>query len=299
MKGKAISLTTAFLLLASVFTASFAASQEQTVSGTATVSAVPYPPEVQLVVPTDTTWTPYAWTTVTVTVRDEDMNLQNIYLMAYEGSLDNTASDDARNHYTWVASKTEAGWSFSCPLDGAYIDTTGCSVTEDSNAKTYTAVFKVRVAKTAAPGTWDLYARGVDSQNADSYLENAGAVTVAVYLELSLDDTTATFSGAQGQTVGASENPTVATVTANTNFNIDVKGAGNWSGPGTLSLSTTKADQDGSAPYDLSLSTSWQSLWSGVGYGEGVTRNIYWFLEIPVDATPGNYTNTLYVRVST
>jgi hypothetical protein len=293
---KKISVFVLVLLLSSVCLAPLVFSEEQQVSGSAVVSAVPYPPIVQSIVPSVTEWTPYSWVTVTVTVQDQDMNLENIYLMAYESSLDNTAPDSTRNHYTWTASKSGGSWQFSCPLGSAFIDTAGCSVQEDSQTKTYTATFKVRVAKTAAPGNWDLYASAVDSQDGYDYLENANAISVAVYLEMTLNRSTLTFSGTQGQSVIASESPVTATVTANVSFNLQVRAAGNWvSGGNTMPASATKAKGEGDW---ASVSTTYQNVWTNVSYGEDVQKNIEWRLDIPSDAVPGTYTNTFYVRVS-
>jgi|GEM_PF-5584431 len=265
-------------------------------AGTANVSEVQLAPEVQSVVPTDTEWIPYSWTTVTVKVYDWNMNVTDITLMAYEASLDNTASDDTRNHYTWVASKSEGTWTFSCPLGSAYIDTDGCSVQEDSDEKTYTATFKVRVAKTAAPGDWDLYASAVDSTDMYDYLENANAVTVQVYLEMQLSTNTLTFIGQQGQQVYANQSPMTVTVTTNQNFDIQVKAAGDWSSDGnSMPASATKAKGEGDW---VSLSTSYQNVWTNVSYGEDIQKNIEWKLDIPIETVPGTYTNTFYVRIS-
>ena len=293
---KKISAFVLAFLLSSVCLAPLVFSEEQQVSGSAVVSAVPYPPMVQSIDPSVTEWTPYSWVTVTVTVQDLDMNLTDITLMAYEASLDNTASDDTRNHYTWVASKSEGTWTFSCPLGSAYIDTDGCSVQEDSDEKTYTATFKVRVAKTAAPGDWDLYASAVDSQDGYHYLENANAISVAVYLEISLSASTLTFSGQQGENVTASESPVTATATANVNFDLQVKAAGDWSSDGnSMPASATKAKGEGDW---VSLSTSYQNVWTNVSYGEDIQKNIEWKLDIPIETVPGTYTNTFYVRIS-
>ncbi|MEM1689929.1 MAG: DUF2341 domain-containing protein [Candidatus Hadarchaeales archaeon] len=263
-------------------------------SGSASISEYPWTPDVQSVVPADTAWTPYVWTTVTVTVWDGNMNLSSITLMAYESSLGSGDPDSTRNHYTWQATKSEGTWSFSCPLGSAYIDTTGCSVSEDANTKTYTATFKVRVAKTAAPGTWDLYASATDDTNLYDYLENANAVTVQVYLEMALSTNTLTFLGMQGQSVYASQSPMTVTVTSNQNFDIKVKAAGDWvKGADTMPASATKAIGETT----VSLSTAYQNVWSNVQYGEDVAKQIQWRLDIPADAVPGDYTNTFYVRV--
>jgi phage baseplate assembly protein gpV len=252
--------------------------------------------QVQKVFPVEKLWTPYIWENVIVVVTDNDMDLENIHLMAYENSLDNTAPDSTRNHYTWVASKSGGSWQFSCPLGSTYIDTAGCSVQENSQTKTYTATFKVRVAKTAAPGSWDLYARAVDENKNENYLENAYAISVAAYLEMTLSSDQLTFTGYPGQSIPASQNPLTVSVTSNTYSNIQVKAAGDWVSNGnTILAGATKARGEGDW---ISLSTSYQNVWTNITCGEGVQKDIEWRLDIPSDAVPGTYTNTFYIRVS-
>jgi hypothetical protein len=113
---------------------------------------------------------------------------------------------------------------------------------------------------------------------------------------MTLNKSTLTFSGTQGQSVTASESPVTATVTANVSFNLQVRAAGNWvSGGNTMPASATKAKGEGDW---ASLSTTYQNVWTNVSYGEDVQKNIEWRLDIPSDAVPGTYTNTFYVRVS-
>jgi len=115
-------------------------------------------------------------------------------------------------------------------------------------------------------------------------------------LEISLSASTLTFSGQQGQSVNASESPVTATVTANKDFYLEVKAAGNWvKGADTMPASATKAKGEGDW---VALSTTYQAVWSNVSYGEDVQKQIQWRLDIPADAVPGDYTNTFYVRVS-
>ena len=286
-----------FLLLSVLAVPSvFPAEQERTISGQVEVlEFVRYPPSVLKVSPDETAWTPYAWQTVTVVVYENEMDLQYIYLMAYENVLDNAAPDNKRCHYTWVASKSEGTWTFSCPLGSAYIDTDGCSVQENENENIYTATFKVRVAKVAIPTNWNLYARAVDNVPLDHHLENANAVTVQVYLEMDVSTDTLSFSGYPGQNVSPSQGPTSVTTTTNLAFKIGVKVAGDWVSDGnSMPASATKAIGETT----VSLSTTYQNVWSNVSYGEGVQKNIEWRLDIPSDAVPGTYTNTFYVRVN-
>jgi hypothetical protein len=82
-------------------------------------------------------------------------------------------------------------------------------------------------------------------------------------------------------------------VTSNTYSNIQVKAAGDWSGPTTLPASVTKAQ----GATTVSLSTTFQNVYTGVPYGETVNRNINWVLEAPPGAPIGIYTNTFHVRI--
>ena len=288
-----------FLLLSVLAVPSvFPAEQEKTISGEAQVlEFVHYPPSVLKVSPEETAWIPYVWQTVTVVVYENEMDLQYIYLMAYENVFDNTDPDSTRNHYTWVASKGEGAWTFSCPLGSVYIDTSGCSVQEDPSENIYTATFKVRVAKVAIPTNWDLYARAVDNVSLDDHLENANAVTVQVYLEMDVSTNTLSFVGYPGQNVSPSQGPTSVTTTTNVAFKIGVKVAGDWVSDGnSMPASATKARGEGDW---VSLSTSYQSVWVNITYGENIQKDIEWRLDIPDGIASGTYTNTFYVRVET
>ncbi len=269
------------------------------VGGTGTLPATAnlLPPvgviQVQQVSPAEKLWTPYTWENVIVVVTDNDMNLENVYLMAYENSLDNTAPDNIRDHYTWLASKVGGNWQFSCLLGSAYIELGTCSVIENHETKTYILIFDVRLAKTAAPGSWDLYARAVDENKNENYLENTNAILVAAYLEMTLSADQLTFTGYPGQSIPASQNPLTVSVSSNLSFDIQVRAAGNWSGPSTIPANATKA----TGAVTVSLSTSFQDVYTGVSYGETVNRNIDWILEAPPGASIGTYTNTFYVRI--
>jgi hypothetical protein len=85
-------------------------------------------------------------------------------------------------------------------------------------------------------------------------------------------------------------------VTSNTYSNIQVKAAGDWVSNGnTILAGATKARGEGDW---ISLSTSYQNVWTNITCGEGVQKDIEWRLDIPSDAVPGTYTNTFYIRVS-
>jgi hypothetical protein len=255
------------------------------------------PPEV-LACTTPSSVDPNSAFDVKITVRDYNKlsDIKEVWVVLYSSSVGRGDSDSARNHYTfkWVR---DVGFTEVGPgPDNEHLVVSGCSAGND-NLTTDNWTFRIKLGKVAEPTTWNVWAKAVETLDNQDNETFASKFTVNIYLELSLDDTALTFSGLQGETLAASQNPTVTTVTANVDFDIQVKGAGDWSGPGTLLLSNTKADKDGSSPYDLDISTSWQNLWTGVGWGEEVQKNIYWFLTVPMNTTPGDYTNTMYVRV--
>ncbi|MEM1704409.1 MAG: hypothetical protein QW623_01450, partial [Candidatus Hadarchaeales archaeon] len=245
----------------------------------------------------------------TVTNANDRLAFDGTYLYMIRGATDSsfwryratilepTYSNNARFSYTWLANKSNGTWEFSCPTGSPYIDPAGSSMVENSQTKSYITTFKVRVAKTAVPGSWDIAVRVTDKFGLQSELKRTDAIIMAVYLEMSVDKSTLTFSGKQGESVYASESPITATVTANENFYLEVKAAGDWvKGADTMPASATKAKGEGDW---VALSTTYQAVWSNVSYGEDVQKQIQWRLDIPADAVPGDYTNTFYLRIKT
>ncbi|MEM2300344.1 MAG: hypothetical protein QXI28_03975 [Candidatus Hadarchaeales archaeon] len=294
---KGVSLLLGLLISISMIPAVLSQDQEQQVSVQVEIWEIPYyPPSVLMVSPENVEIIPNIWSNIVVVVYDNEMNLENIYLMAYENSLDNAAPDNVRNHYTWVASKSTGTWRFSCPLGANYIDNINSSVQENPTENTYTAIFRVKLARIAASGFWDLYVRAVDNVGLDNYLENINAIMVQVYLEMSLSTYTLSFSGYKGQSVYATQSPMTVTVSSNRNFAIKVKAAGNFTSNGNI-IPASAAKAIGEE--EVSLSTTYENVWKNVSYGESVQRQIQWRLDIPSNVVAGNYTNTFYVRVET
>ena len=236
---------------------------------------------------------------VRVEVRDNDnlSNVNEVWLVLYSGSVALGDPDNTRNHYTF---KWVRGVGFSEVGPGAaneHLNVAVSTVGNDSLTRdNYT--FRVKLGKVAEPTTWNVWARVIDAAGTQDNRTFTGSFTVNPYIELSLDDASLSFSGAPGETVGAGANPTIATVTSNYDFNLEVRVAGDWTyGAYSFGAENTKADADGVAPYDLDLTSTGQALYTNVGWGSGVTRDVYWFLTIP-SVPPGTYSNTLYVRVS-
>jgi len=237
---------------------------------------------------------------VQIEVRDNDglSDIDEVWLKIYENTLSQGDPDNARNHYTfkWVRGE---GFSEVGPdnVDENHIVKASCSAGNDA-LTTDNWTFAVKLGKTASPNnSWNVYVSVTDNSNASDNSTFSNEFSVNLYLSVTLDDTALSFSGAPPSTVSASENPSVLTITSNQNFKIDVKLDNDpWVG-GDISASDTKADKDGSEPYDLSLSTAYQTLYSSVGWGEAVEKSIYWFVSIPLETSEGDRTNKFWVRV--
>lgn len=238
---------------------------------------------------------------VKVEVRDNDYisDVDEIWLKIYASAKGEGDADSVRDHYTftWVRG---TGFSEVGPGTGEHINEGSCQAGNDANT-TDNFKFNIVLGKTACPGNWDVWAKVVDSASEEDSEEFLAKFSVNEYSSLSIDDATLTFSGNPGETdKAASENPTVCTIDSNTDFKIQVKLSGDWSGSvygGSIPMANTYADQDGSSPYTVTLTAGYQDLWPSVGWGEGVARDCYWFLDFPVPLRDDVYSTTMYLNV--
>ena len=188
----------------------------------------------------------------------------------------------------------------SDPTQGGATSTPGVVVGNDV-VTTDNFLFNITLGVTASPNnSWNVWAKVIDSASAQDSEEFADKFSVNEYTSLSIDDAALTFSGNPGgMGEAASENPTLATASANVDFTIQVKLSMDWSGSthgGSIAMANTHADQNGSSPWNLDLSAVYQNLWS-VGWGEDVQRDCYWFLDFPLPLRDDVYSTTFYVSV--
>ena len=240
-------------------------------------------------------WIPFGWYDVMISIEDEGMNLENVYFVLHENSVSSSAPDNVRNHYTWLASKVSESWQFSSLCDSRFIDSENCSAIENLQENSYMLILRIRVSKIAAPGNWNLLIYLKDNETENS-LENKNAITVQIYIEMFLSTEKLTFAGGQGENVDAIESPLIVTVTTNQSFNVGVRAVSDWtSNEHTISVSATKVKGEGNW---ISLSTTYQIIWSSVSYGENVQKSIEWRFNIPSNAAPGLYINAFKINVS-
>jgi len=184
-------------------------------------------------------------------------------------------------------------------INGFYYLLLENSTIGDNTLTTDNWTFVIKLGKVASPTNWNVWAQVVDNSNAQDNEVFVNKFSVNQYLSVSYNYTMLSFSGLPNQTVGASQNPIIAPITSNDSFRIDVKMDNEiWtaSGYGNIYAENGRADKDGSAPYDLTLSTSYQTLYDWDNWGEGLVRNAYWFLVIP-NGTYNNFTNGVKIKI--
>jgi len=279
------------------------------ITATATVSNTA--PSISNIWITETTGTPVSsldpateyYIIVNVTDSNSLKDIENITLTLYNNSLN--SPDSTRYHYTFKFDNDTLSFSEIGP-GNTHLITADCSYPTLTNVYgNYT--FAIRLNETAIPSTWVLWVNVTDS--AGNKVSKNVTFSVNEYISASLDDSSLTFSGSPGTNdVPASENPTVVTVKSNVNFSIQVKGSGDFVGSTdssfTIPLSYLTFDDD-STPSEStetglaekSCDTVYQILYSNVGYGYNVAKNIYWFLDIPNGILAQEYTTTIYVGV--
>jgi hypothetical protein len=63
-----------------------------------------------------------------------------------------------------------------------------------------------------------------------------------------------------------------------------------------IPMSNIKAGQDSLHTGEIRLNDNYSNIWSNVGYGEFISRDIYWFADIPFPLMGDTYRADFYVR---
>jgi len=263
------------------------------------------PPTVKGVTPT-TPIDPNAFENFKVEVRDNDTlnDLENVKLVLYDNRFGPDTADNERSHYTFLW-ENGTGFSEVGPGTGIHIDTGASSAgTLTENQDNF--VFNVMLDNVANPNqSWNMYAEVYDNaENSDS-LTSANAFSINVRISYSWQaggrDSTVNFSGAPGDSDIAEENgPTISTITSNVNFDVASKLGDNWTSDTTSdeipAENTSFAQTSGGT--QTAMSTSYQDVYTDVGYGESLSENVYYYLDVPSDLTPASYSTTFYLEVA-
>jgi hypothetical protein len=235
---------------------------------------------------------------VSVTDNNTLADISTVELKLYYDNI--LLPDNRRNHYTFKFTAPGTWEEIGPDTDERHLVTGSC-VAPDNTQTSGTYVFVVKLDVIAQPtvsNDWDAWAKATDDNGLTDDLTDENKFKVNDYVSLTVDDAALTFTGSPGQeNVEPTEQPTVATVDTNRDFEIRVK-VDNWAGSlgGTIGADNTKAAQGASHENEIVMSNSYAELWTNVGYGEDVAKNIYWFLDIPGSARDPSYTTTFYVQ---
>jgi hypothetical protein len=224
-------------------------------------------------------------------------DIDEIELRIFENTLDWNSTDNKRNHYSfkWVRAGAdnwfEVGPDNTLPYDHLFVE--NCAVGSDSeNVDNF--VFVVKLSKITAPGNWTAWIKVTDNTDASEHTEFQNKFEVNVSLSLSFSQGSVTFKGYPGTAdVAAEENPITATIDANVNFDFKEKISGHFTSENKDNI---YLDDDGSKPYALTLTTTYQILYDNVGWGEAVEKYEYYFIDIP-ENVEGTYAITFYTEL--
>lgn len=237
--------------------------------------------------------------TITVTDNNSLEDIDHIYLYVYYPSTNEGGADNEENHYTFTYTEPNT-WQEN-NMTG-HINTGQCVKPSDLTVQTDNYTFQIKVGTEATPtnvDNWRAKFYVYDKDSPANSNDNTLSFDVNEYIQIVLDDTTLTFSGDPNDSdVTPSEQPTVATITSNVNYDVDAKLSDTWIGTTyskTIPTTNTQAAQDAGHTGEVNLTTSYQTVWNNVAYTV-TTKDIYWFLDIPVPLRADDYTVTFSVQ---
>jgi hypothetical protein len=236
---------------------------------------------------------------VSVTDNNTLVDISTVELKLYVDNI--LLPDDRRNHYTFKFTAPDTWEEIGPDTDERHLVTGSCQP-PDNTQKSGDYVFVVKfdvIAQPTLSNQWDAYAKATDNNSTSDNLTDGNKFDVNDYVSLTVDDENLTFTGAPGdENVEPTEQPTVATVDANRPFDIQCK-VNDWTGSlgDTIGADNTKAAQDNlHTGENILSSTIYRNIWTNASYGEGETKDIYWFLTIPDEANDPSYTTIFFVK---
>lgn len=230
------------------------------------------------------------------TLADISTVVLEVYLTTAEGK-----PDAKENHYTFTFTAVDNVWTETGPgPDNDHLITGSCTHPPDLTLQSDNYKFVIKLSAAATIGAWT--AKWIATDEALSG-ENTDTFSVTGIITLEIDDDTLTFTGSPGDTDRTpTETPTVCTVYTNYTFKVEAKLSADWLGTthgGTIPMGNTDAAQTSGKEGIKALTGEYQFIWTDVGSGENVQKDIYWFLELPVPLRDDVYTTTFYVQAVT
>jgi len=322
MLRKTLPILLAVLMLIGFIPHPTFAVQEQA-SGTLTIGAVA--PEVLAIHIYNTSWTevsaidPYTeyWLNVTIRHNNTLYSLENITFYFYASGYSWNSADDPNTHATFAWYNDTDSWQLIGPTDTTWaINTANCKTPDRSQTQgDFTLAFNA--SKVALQGTWYVNVTAWGAQDLSDNLTQS--FTVNFYAEISLTDTSFTFSNLQPGTANNSlTSPTDQdldyTVICNAQYNISFYTDGNWTSDGSeIDITNTnyfigdddsdpeEATETGIDPFAIHPTPDKATPYASQAVTQddinGDAYAIYLFQTVPEGTPTGTYTLTLYIEV--
>lgn len=248
-------------------------------------------------------------------------DLKNVTILIWyngTGGALKTDSDAQRNHYTYTWVESTDTWS--CPLSVNYINTGNCA---DPGAVSALSTYEFRlsfnlskVANYSNTGTytgWQINCTVYDDElHVGTFGEGTGGrlqFGVTSYFEISVSDTTHTWSAAPATTDNAvtagADGKVDFTVIANTIWKAQVKGEGNLTkAPDIIGLDNVTQYGTNVVGSSVPMTFSYVNV-TGItsqapqtDEASPTTKGVYLWLDIPSGTVEGEYTYTLTIQIA-
>ena len=298
------------------------AVQEQA-SGTLTVGAVS--PEILAINLYNTSWAevtsidPYVeyWLNVTIRHNNTLYSLENITYYFYADGYSWDSADDPNTHATFLWDNSTKQYSLVGPTSTTWgVNTANCRVPDQSQTQgTFTLAFNA--SKVALQGTWYVNVTVWGAQDLSN--SSVKSFTVNFYAEISLTDTSFTFSNIQPGTANNSlTSPTDGdidfAVICNAQYNVSYYTNGNWTTNGDViditntnyfigddDSNPTEATETGIDPFAIHPTPDKVTPYANQAVTQddinGDAFATYLFQTVPEGTASGTYTLTLYIEV--
>lgn len=248
---------------------------------------------------------------VNVVARDNNTldDFDNIIVKVYENVCTEASAESLDNHYTFWFDPSDNTWHTASGTNtqgSAYIDSAGSTYPSDLSLAKDNYNFDILINGTANHANdWDFYVKVVDEASATDSSESPNEFSVAKYVTYALTVSTLEWTSLSvpsddNPSDNNANNPLVGSIETNVNYDVKDKLSADWSGPGaeTLAASNTSFYQSNTPGSEITMSTTYQDVWTAQSEGEAVTKDIYHWLDIPSPTVEGTYSTTFYIEVA-
>jgi hypothetical protein len=253
---------------------------------------------------------PESYFDVNTRIKDNNTlsDVDNVIVTLFENTALVGDSDSKRDHYTLWFDPSDNSWHSgfaSNTLGSAFIDGVSSTYPGDLSVTEDNYNFTVLLNGTASSvNDWDLHVEVIDSSSASDTLSTNNAFAVDTYVSYSVSsDGTINFSGSAGSSANASPDNPIDATSIETNVDFDMQNKlqnpawENASTSDNIPAENTKFDTDGTPASLTSLGTSFNDVHTNQGYGEDLSRSVYYYLDIPAGTSAYTYTNTFTLEV--